>query len=218
MTAEITDDSQKTYARLAGVMYFFTVFDITGVIIVSHISGKGSFLNTAHSIAAWETLYRIGLILGLIGTMSTILLAIGLYVTLKPVSLGLAMTALLFRLAESTIGGVVVALSFVVLCGARAAYARGRSDRPGPLDERDGPGPRVGKRGDRAHRPDRWHRLGILVVRNRHVFVLRRDVLNANNTDLNSCPAWPRGRGQATGVIRSMPPPQPTMPNPCASV
>lgn len=115
MTAEIAGDSQKTYARFAGVMYFFTVFDIAGVIILSHLSGNGSFLNTAHSIAAWETLYRIGLILGLIGTMSTILLAIGLYVTLKPVSLGLAMTALLFRMAESTIGGVVVALSFVVL-------------------------------------------------------------------------------------------------------
>ena len=115
MTTEIADDSQHTYARLAGVMYFFTVFDITGVIILSRISGDGSFLNAAHSIAAWETLYRIGLILGLIGTMSTILLAIGLYVTLRPVSLGLAMTALLFRLAESAIGGVAVVLSFVVL-------------------------------------------------------------------------------------------------------
>jgi hypothetical protein len=96
-------------------MYFFTVFDIAGVVILSRISGGGSFLDRAHSIAAWETLYRIGLLLGLIGTMSTILLAIGLYVTLQPVSGGLAMTALLFRLAESTIGGVVVVLSFVAL-------------------------------------------------------------------------------------------------------
>jgi hypothetical protein len=55
------------------------------------------------------------LLLGLIGTMSTILLAIGLYITLQPVSGGLAMTALLFRLAESTIGGIVVVLSFVGL-------------------------------------------------------------------------------------------------------
>jgi Domain of unknown function (DUF4386) len=96
-------------------MYFFTVFDIAGVVILSRISGSGSFLDRAHSIAAWETLYRIGLLLGLIGTMSTILLAIGLYVTLQSVSGGLAMTALLFRVAESTIGGVVVVLSFVAL-------------------------------------------------------------------------------------------------------
>jgi hypothetical protein len=96
-------------------MYFFTVFDIAGVVILSRISGSGSFLDRAHSIAAWETLYRIGLLLGLIGNMSTILLAVGLYVTLQPVSGGLAMTALLFRLAESTIGGVVVVLSFVAL-------------------------------------------------------------------------------------------------------
>jgi Domain of unknown function (DUF4386) len=113
--ASVADDSQHTYARLAGVMYFFTVFDIAGVVILSRISGSGSFLDRAHSIAAWETLYRIGLLLGLIGTMSTILLAIGLYVTLQPVSGGLAMTALLFRVAESTIGGVVVVLSFVAL-------------------------------------------------------------------------------------------------------
>jgi hypothetical protein len=104
-----------TYARFAGVMYFFTAFDLTGVVIISRITGTGTFLATAHSIAASETLYRIGILLGLIGDLSTILLAIALYAILKPVDGILAMTALLFRLAESAIGGVVVVLGFADL-------------------------------------------------------------------------------------------------------
>jgi hypothetical protein len=103
------------YARFAGVMYFFTAFDLTGVVIISRITGTGTFLATAHSIAASETLYRIGILFGLIGDLSTILLAIALYAILKPVDGILAMTALLFRLAESAIGGVVVVLAFADL-------------------------------------------------------------------------------------------------------
>jgi hypothetical protein len=103
------------YARFAGVMYFFTTFDLTGVVIISRITGTGTFLATAHSIAASETLYRIGILFGRIGDLSTILLAIALYAILKPVDGILAMTALLFRLAESAIGGVVVVLAFADL-------------------------------------------------------------------------------------------------------
>jgi hypothetical protein len=96
-------------------MYFFTVFDVTGVVIVSRISGSGNFLATAHTVASSETLYRIGLLCGLVGTLSTILLAIGLYVALKGVDGNLALMALLFRLAESAIGGVVVVFGFASL-------------------------------------------------------------------------------------------------------
>jgi len=96
-------------------MYFFTTFDIAGVVIIARISGTDSFLDTAHRIAGSETLYRIGLLLGLVGTLSTILLAVGLYVALKPVDGNLALTALLFRLAESVIGGVAIVFSFANL-------------------------------------------------------------------------------------------------------
>jgi hypothetical protein len=108
-------EQQHAYARFAGFMYLFTAFDVAGVVIVSRISGSGNFLDTAHSIAASETLYRIGLLCGLVGTMSTVLLAIGLYVSLRPVDGNLAMTALLFRLAESAIGGIAVVFGFATL-------------------------------------------------------------------------------------------------------
>jgi len=107
--------SQDNWARFAGLMYFFTVFDVSGVLIIARVSGNGSFLATAHTVAGSETLYRIGLVLGLIGALSTILLAVGLYVTLRPFDRNLAMTALLFRLGESVIGGVVIVLGFVTL-------------------------------------------------------------------------------------------------------
>jgi len=103
------------YARFAGVMYFFTAFDLTGAVIISRITGTGTFIASAHSIAASETLYRIGILFGLIGDLSTILLAIALYAILKPVDRILALMALLFRLAESAIGGVVVVLGFADL-------------------------------------------------------------------------------------------------------
>jgi hypothetical protein len=96
-------------------MYFFTVFDVSGVLIIARVSGSGNFLATAHAVAASETLYRIGLVLGLIGTLSTILLAVGLYVALRPIDGNLAIAALVFRLAESAIGGVVIVFGFLTL-------------------------------------------------------------------------------------------------------
>src|SRR4029077_6369039 len=115
MTVLSPDRSQSTYARFAGLMYFFTVFDVSGVLIIARVSGSGNFLATAHAVAASETLYRVGLVLGLIGTLSTILLAVGLYVALRPIDRNLAMTGLLFRLAETVIGGVVIVFGFLTL-------------------------------------------------------------------------------------------------------
>jgi hypothetical protein len=111
----MSERTQITHARLAGIMYLFTVFDVAGVVIVARIGGSGSFLTSAHSIATWETLYRIGLLCGLVGTLSTVVLAVALFVTLRPVDGNLAMMALLFRLAESTIGGVALAFGFTLL-------------------------------------------------------------------------------------------------------
>jgi hypothetical protein len=60
-------------------------------------------------------LYRIGMCCGLVGILSTILLAVGLYVTVHPVDANLAITALLFRLAESAIAGMAIVLAFASL-------------------------------------------------------------------------------------------------------
>ncbi len=116
MTAQTPEEAQRAYARLAGLMYFVVlVFDIVGAVIPSTVAGSGDFVETSHRIVASETLYRIGLCCTLVGSLATILLAVGLYVAVKPANGNLALTALLFRLAESAIGGVGIILAFTVL-------------------------------------------------------------------------------------------------------
>jgi Domain of unknown function (DUF4386) len=116
MTDRTAEHAQRAYARLAGLMYFVVlVFDIVGVFVVSRIAGNGNFVETSRRIVASETLYRIGLCCGLVGSLSTILLAIGLYVAVKPADGNLALMALLFRTAESAIGGMGAILAFAVL-------------------------------------------------------------------------------------------------------
>jgi hypothetical protein len=91
------------------------VVDIAGVLITSSVAGAGSFGDISQQILASETLYRIGLCCGLVGSLVTILLAIGLYVTVKPVDGNLALMALLFRVVEAAIGAIGTILAFNVL-------------------------------------------------------------------------------------------------------
>src|ERR1700736_3504065 len=103
----IADDSQRRYARFAGFMYLVVLmFDIAGALIVSGIGGTGTFVEISNRITASELLYRIGLALALVGTLSTIPLAIGLYVAVKPAAANLALMALLFRVVEAATGAV----------------------------------------------------------------------------------------------------------------
>ena len=108
--------TQRSWARFAGVMYLTVLaLDIASVIVSSAVSGSGSFVDVSSRIIASETLYRIGLCLALGGSLATVLLAVGLYVTVKPADPNLALTALLFRTCEAAIGGVGTILSLLLL-------------------------------------------------------------------------------------------------------
>jgi hypothetical protein len=116
MTDRTAENSQRAYARFAGLMYFLVLaFDIAGLLIESSIGGNGNFLETSHRIMASETLYRIGLCCALVGGLSTILLAIGLYVAVKPIDGNLAMMALMFRVAEAATGATGIIIAFTIL-------------------------------------------------------------------------------------------------------
>ena len=116
MQERMVGDSQRSYARLAGLMYLVVlVLDIVGLVIASTIAGSGSFVEVSHRILANETLYRVGLSIALAGGVATIVLALSLYVTLKRVDGNLAMMALLFRVAETAIGAVGIVVAFSVL-------------------------------------------------------------------------------------------------------
>jgi len=108
--------SQRQYARLAGLMFLLVLaFDIAGVIVGFFVAGDGDFADRARRIVASETLYRLSLMLGLAGALSTVPLAIGLYVTLKPIDPNLAVIGLAFRALEAAIGAVAIVGSFSAL-------------------------------------------------------------------------------------------------------
>jgi hypothetical protein len=129
MIERTAEDSQRAYARFAGLMFLVVLgFDIAGLIITSTVSGGGNFVETSQRIMASELLYRIGLCFALIGSLSTILLAVGLYVAVKPVDGNLAMTAMLFRIVEAAVGAVGVSVGFAVLQIRLAANHAGAFD------------------------------------------------------------------------------------------
>ena len=120
------DDSQRAYARLAGLLYLVVLaLDIAGLVTTSTIRGSGTFVETSQRIAASEGLYRLGLCTSLVGSLATVVLAVGLYVAVRPVEPDLAMTGLLFRVAEAVIGAVGILFSFAVLQLRLAATSPG---------------------------------------------------------------------------------------------
>jgi len=82
------------------------ITSLARLLTISHIVGSGRFAETAKSIVASERLYRVVLSSELTETLSTVLLAFALYVTLKPIAKLLAQIAMYWRLGETSIGGV----------------------------------------------------------------------------------------------------------------
>jgi hypothetical protein len=110
------NQAQRTYARLAGILFVGAIIvAIGGGAILSNIAGNGTFLETAARIAASERLYRVALSSALIVTLSSVLLAFALYVTLKPVNSLLAQLGMIFSLADSFLALVVRMCGFVRL-------------------------------------------------------------------------------------------------------
>src|SRR5678815_4645292 len=99
--------TQRTWARLAGFLFLWLIITgLAGALTTSRIAGSGTFAETAKRITASERFYRIALCSELIETLSALLLAFALYVTLKPVNKLLAQIAMYWRLGESLIGCV----------------------------------------------------------------------------------------------------------------
>jgi len=111
-----TEKTQRIYARVAGFLFLWLIITgLDGTLIISHIVGSGTFAETAKRVVASEHLYRVALCSELIETLSAVLLAFALYVTLKPVDKLLAQIAMYWRLGESFIGGAGMIFGFVKL-------------------------------------------------------------------------------------------------------
>ena len=111
-----TERTQRIYARVAGFLFLWLIITgLAGELTISHIVGSGTFAEIAKRVVASEHLYRVALSSELIETLSAVLLAFALYVTLKPVDKLLAQIAMYWRLGEAFIGGVGMIVGFVRL-------------------------------------------------------------------------------------------------------
>ena len=111
-----TERTQRRYARIAGFVYLWLIItDGAGLLTISHIVGSGTFAETAKRVVASEHLYRVALCSVLIESLSVVLLAFALYVTLKPVDKLLAQIAMYWKLGESFISGVMMIFGFLTL-------------------------------------------------------------------------------------------------------
>src|SRR3979490_1784766 len=108
--------TQRIYARVAGFLFLWLIITgLAGELTISHIVGSGTFAETAKRVLASEHLYRVALSSELVETLSAVLLAFALYVTLKAVNTLLAQIAMYWRLGESFIRSVGMIVGFLRL-------------------------------------------------------------------------------------------------------
>lgn len=94
--------SRIRYARIAGFVYLLLiVLYMIGQFIISDVVGSGDLAQRLAHIAAGQLSYRIALILQVLTSVFTVLLACALYEVLRPVNEGIARLALYWRLGEA---------------------------------------------------------------------------------------------------------------------
>lgn len=106
---------QIRYARMAGFIYLLLIaLYMGGQFLISHVVGSGDFAQRLEHMAQGQMLYRVGLVLQLLASLFTVLLAYALYAVLKPVNEGIARMAMYLRLAEA-FAGVTMSSAFAIL-------------------------------------------------------------------------------------------------------
>jgi hypothetical protein len=117
MTNRIADTSQHKAARVAGFMFLFSLIvpSLNWAFVLSKLIVAENAIATANNIMANELLFRIGNTIELIMSVGLIVLALALYIILKPVNKNLALFALLLKLAEAILVASIVLVSFIAL-------------------------------------------------------------------------------------------------------
>jgi hypothetical protein len=106
---------QIRYARIAGFVYLLIiVLFMGGQFLISHVVGTGDFAQRLGHITEGQSLYRVGLVLQLLASVFTVLLAYALYAVLRPVNEGIARMAMYWRLGEA-IAGLTMLIPFAAL-------------------------------------------------------------------------------------------------------
>jgi hypothetical protein len=111
------DPEQRTAAKAAGLIYLIAM--ATSIFAELYARAPlivaGDATRTAMNIVASERLFRIGSIIHLITFASDAMLAVALYVVLRPVNRNLALLAAAWRIVDCSILSVNLLNDFVVL-------------------------------------------------------------------------------------------------------
>ncbi|WP_273565675.1 DUF4386 domain-containing protein [Maribacter halichondriae] len=110
------DFVQKKAAKIAGFMFLFI---LTAVLVNSYVFSQlivaGNALATSDNIMANTGLLRVGIGNELILSIAAILLALALYIILKPVNRNFALLGFSLKLTEAILSAVIALLNFVAL-------------------------------------------------------------------------------------------------------
>ncbi len=115
--ARIVDTSQCKAVRVAGFMFLFSLIVplLNWIFVLSKFIVAENVMATAKNIMANELLFRIGITIELIMSVGLVVLALALYIILKPVNKNLALLALLLKLVEAAIVAAIVLVTFIAL-------------------------------------------------------------------------------------------------------
>jgi hypothetical protein len=118
-------------ARAAGFGYLVII--VSGIFahffIRAGLIVPGDAAVTAGNIADSESLFRLGMVLDFVMVACDVVVALALYMLLRPVSKGLSLLAAWFRLVQATVNGINLVNLFLVLslvsgAGYIAAFGR----------------------------------------------------------------------------------------------
>lgn len=111
------ETSQGKAAKVAGFMFLFSLIvpSLNWAFVLSKFVVPEDAIATAKNIMANQFQFRIGITIELIMSVGLIVLALALYIILKPVNRNLALLALLWKLVEATLVAAIVLLSFTAL-------------------------------------------------------------------------------------------------------
>jgi hypothetical protein len=106
MTTRTAETSPLTYARVAGVLYLsFVPLAFLGFPYgPSHLFVPGDAAATANNIMAAESLFRLSIVINLLGAILNVFVVLALYRLLKPANKNMAALMVVFILLSTPIG------------------------------------------------------------------------------------------------------------------
>ena len=111
------DESQRKAAKVAGILYLFTILtaNLTEFYVRRQIMAPADALKTAGNIAAHEQLFRLGIAGDLLTFAANVALVAALYVVLKPINRHLALLAVFWWLVECSVAAATLGIDFAAV-------------------------------------------------------------------------------------------------------